>query len=141
MISSLKRQDWILNAAILFLALASLLTISGISRERFIQQSIWFAASFLAIIFIAQIDWQPVVNYRWMVFGFYSAVLALLAATLFFAPVIRESRSWLVLGNFQFQPSELAKLALIVMLSYFFSRRNVGIAHIGNLVKSFLYFL
>jgi len=46
--------------------------------------------------------------------------IALLAATLVFAPVIRGSQSWLFGGRLQ--PSELAKLGLVIALARYFHR-------------------
>lgn len=141
MLLILKRHDWLLNLAVLILAALSLLIIYSVSQEQFFQQLIWFVIGFAAIFLVSQIDWRIIVNYRWMIFGFYAAVVALLLVALFFAPVIRESRSWIVIGNFQFQPSELAKAALIILLAYFFAKRHIGIAHLRNLAMSFIYFL
>ena len=41
----------------------------------------------------------------------------LLASTLVLAPVTRGNRSWLIWGSLSLQPSELAKLGLIVALA------------------------
>lgn len=141
MFHSLKYHDWFLNAAIFFIALASLVMIFSAAPALFWTQVFWFTLSFALIFFLAQIDWRAVINYRWIIFGFYLGAVALLLATLFFAPVIRETRGWLVIGNFQFQPAELAKVALIVLLAYFFARRHIGIAHMSNLAVSLIYCL
>ena len=50
--------------------------------------------------------------------------LLLLAATLVLAPVTRGSQSWLFGGRVQ--PSELAKIALVLMLARFFQRNPPG---------------
>lgn len=140
MLAIFKKQDWLLNAAVLFLAAASLLILSSINRPLFWQQAIWFGAAFAVIFLFTAIDWRPLVNYRWLILGIYAAALVLLIATLFLAPVIRSSRSWLVIGPVQIQTSEFAKFALIVIFSYFFAKRHIGIARLSVLLKSFLYF-
>lgn len=140
MLSILKRQDWPLNAAVLFLAAASLLILSSIDRQLFWLQMIWLGAAFAVVFIFTAIDWRPLVNYRWLVFGIYAAALALLVLTLFLAPTIRASRSWLVIGPMRIQTSELAKFALILVLSYFFAKRHIGIARLSVLFRSFIYF-
>ena len=50
--------------------------------------------------------------------------MALLAATLVFAPVTRGSQSWLFGGRLQ--PSEMAKLGLILALARYFHRNPPG---------------
>ncbi|KKU92548.1 MAG: Rod shape-determining protein RodA [Parcubacteria group bacterium GW2011_GWA1_48_11b] len=141
MTAFLKRQDWFLNAAVLFLAAASLVTLSSINRSLFWQQLIWFAIGFSIIIFFTRIDWRPLTSYKWVILGFYLFALLLLVATYFLAPVIRSTRSWLVVGPVQIQTSEIAKIALIILLASFFARGHVGIARWNVLLKSFLYFI
>lgn len=139
-LSIIKRMDWLLNAVVLFLVAAGLLTIYSINQDLFYQQLIWTLLALLVIVFFALLDWRPLINYRSLVFGFYFFVIGLLFLTYFFAPVIRSARSWLVLGPIQLQPAELVKPALIIVYAYFFAKRHVGIAHWYNLILSFLYF-
>lgn len=136
-----KRQDWILNSAVLFLAVASLAAIYSGSPALFRYQAMWFVLGFSAFFLFTKIDWRPLINYRWLIFGIYFLVLALLVATLFFAPSIRGSKSWLVFGPIQFQTSELVKAALIIVYAYFFARHHVGIARLKILTVSFGLFL
>jgi len=141
MLSSLKRMDWVINGCFLALAAASLLVIYNINYDNFIQQAIWFALGFLVIIVFSQVDWRPLVIHRGIIFSVYLVSIALLIATFFFAPIIRGTRSWLVFGSIQFQTSELAKLALIILLSYYFAQRHVVIGHWQNLLIPLFYFL
>jgi rod shape determining protein RodA len=52
--------------------------------------------------------------------------LVLLASTLVLAPVTRGNRSWLIWGSLSLQPSELAKLGLIVALARWFTQNPPG---------------
>ncbi len=124
----------------LILAAASLLTIKSADASLFTSQLVWFVLAFLLIFVLAQIDWRPILNYRWIIVGGYLLVLGLLLLTLAFAPVIRESKSWLVLGPVRFQTAELAKVGLIIILAYFFAKRHIGIARLKTLFLSFFYF-
>ena len=141
MFSSLRRFDWSLNFSLLILAVASLLTIYSIDRDNFYPQLLWFSLAALIIFFFLQLDWRPLVNYRWLIFGIYLAALVLLLLTYFFAPVIRGSRSWLVLGPWQLQTSEIAKLSLIILYSYYFAQRHVLIVRWQNILVPLLYLL
>jgi rod shape determining protein RodA len=58
---------------------------------------------------------------RWAPF-LYGGSLLLLATTLVVAPVTRGNQSWLVFGPIRLQPSELARVAMILMLARYFSR-------------------
>ena len=54
----------------------------------------------------------------------YAGSLLLLVFVLLQGEVINGSKAWLVIGGFQFQPSELAKVGLIVMLAALFNERR-----------------
>jgi rod shape determining protein RodA len=139
--SFLRRQDWLLNLTILLLAIFSLTILSSVSLKLFWQQLAWFIFGFFLIFSLAAINIRPLLNYRWFILGIYIFAALLLVITYFLAPEIRGSKGWLVIGPFHYQTSEFAKLALIILLAYYFSKRHIGIAHIGNLLKSFSYFL
>lgn len=138
---NIKRMDWLLNGAILILALISLLTLYSVSLELFWQQLVWFSLGFLLIIFFSQIDWRPLINYRWLVYGIYILAVILLIFTYFFAPTIRGIHGWLVLGPLQIQTAEVSKLALIILFAYFFARRHTSIGQWQNIAIPFIYFL
>lgn len=80
-------------------------------------------------------------NYKWFIGGIYALSILLLTITYFVAPPVRGVRAWLPVGPLQFQTSELAKFSLILILSVFFAKRHIGIAHFKNIALSFLYFL
>jgi rod shape determining protein RodA len=137
----IKRLDWVLNSAILFLSAASLTSLLSSAKELFQTQLIWLFLGFAVIILFANFDWRPYINYFWFIWGIYIAAIVLLILTYFFAPSIRGVRGWLVFGPLQFQTSEFAKLALIFVYSYFFAKGHVGIAHLKNLLFSLAYLL
>lgn len=141
MIAIFKKQDWFLNGAVFFLAAASLIVLSSIDQALFIQQLIWFLFGFATIFTFSRMDWRPIVNYKWLIFGLYLFSIVLLAVTYFLAPTIRGTHSWLVIGPVQIQTSEFAKLALIVLLASFFAKSHIGIARSSVIFKSFLYFV
>lgn len=136
-----KRQDWLLFGSVTALIGAGLLVLSSINRALFWQQLSWAIITLFVIFIFAHIDWRALVAYRWIISGIYFFSIALLIATYFFAPVIRNTRSWLVIGPMQFQVSEFVKVALIIFFAYFFAKRHVGIARLAVIVRPFVYFL
>jgi len=132
-------MDWPLNGAVLLLAAMSLTTIFSVARNLFWYQLIWFVLGLLIIIFFSQVDWRPLINYRWFVFAIYAISLLLLVVALLFAPAIRGVRGWLVFGPLQIQVAEIAKLSLIILFSYYFAYRHIGIAQWRNILISLGY--
>ena len=59
-------------------------------------------------------------------FLFYGIVILLLIYTTFFVHSIAGTQRWINLGLFRLQPSEPAKLIMVIVLASYFSRREVG---------------
>ncbi len=122
------------------LLVSGFLAISSVSRHLFLLQLVWCgigACIFTAFFFF---DWRSVFNYRWVIPAIYALGVALLLFVTFFGPVVRHTRSWLVLGPVNFQPVELMKVALILLYASYFSRRHLGVARWGTLATSFVFF-
>ncbi len=54
----------------------------------------------------------------------YLVTIALLIAVLFLGPTIKGVKRWLVIGGVQIQPSEIAKLTLIILTAFIFSLKE-----------------
>ncbi len=135
-----RRFDWPLNFSVLFLLSIGFLSLLSAKQALFYKQFLFLAAGLIFIFIIIKFDWRPFINYKGVILAIYFSVVFLLVATYFFAPVTRGVRGWLPFGPFQIQTSEFAKIALIIILAGFFSRKHIGIARISNLLVSFIYF-
>jgi len=141
MFSLFKQLDWKLNAAVLFLGAAGLVSLASSRPDLFWKQVGFWAVGLIIVAFFLFLNWDSYVNRRGAVFGVYAFSILLLLVAGFFAPSIRGTKGWLVFGDIHFQVSEVAKLALILVFAKFFSRKNIGIAKFSNLLGSFLYFV
>lgn len=109
------------KAAIISMALLMLFGILNIyiaSRSEFgtlflIRQSIWFVICMVALYFIIAIDYTVFKGYTPL---FYWGSVALLIVTMVIGTEINGAKGWIRLGPASFQPSELAKMATIMML-------------------------
>lgn len=78
------------------------------------KQFVWLILSLIAMYIVLTIDYNVIENY---VVIFYWANIALLLLTNFvIGTEVNGARAWIVLGPVQFQPSELAKIAMIFMV-------------------------
>lgn len=99
------------------------------------QQGIYAALGIGVYFFIKNFDYhllKPFIRY------FYLLVVVLLLAVFFLGVETRGSIRWIPLGLFNFQPSEFAKIVLILALSSFWSSllptwRNIGISFLITL--------
>ena len=138
-LSRFKNFDWILLAGFAFIAAAGLLTLSSSEPAFFYRQLTWYAAGFLIIFLGSMVDWRWLGNQAWFRYGLYWVSVLLLLISNFQHTTIRGTKSWLLVGGFQFEPSEFAKLALILVLAHFFTRRHVEAWYGKNIFLSFFY--
>jgi rod shape determining protein RodA len=69
----------------------------------------------------------------------YAILLGVLSLLFVLGKVAKGAQSWFTLGGFSFEPSDLMKLALIIVLAKYFSRRHIEIANIRHIIVSGLY--
>jgi cell division protein FtsW len=97
------------------------------------RQILWAAAGVALMGAAMRLDHRRLSDQR-VVIALLAISLVFLAATL--APgigrMINGSRRWLRLGMLSFQPSELAKFALVVYLSYYLAKKGVRIRDFMN---------
>lgn len=137
----LKQQDWKLNFAVLSLGFLGLLSLASAKPDLFYKQLLFWFIGITFVFLIIAFDWRSLVNYRGITLGLYFIVITLLVVTYFFAPVVRGVKGWLMIGSFQFQASEFAKLALIIVFAGFFKKKHISIARVSNLLVSFIHFV
>ena len=117
--------DWTLLAIAVALTLLGVLTIysatysvvehraSGLGSK----QLYWFLLGLVAMLGALSIDYHYLDR---LAYPFYAGVLFLLALVLLVGSMGGGSQRWLNLGFFALQPSELAKLAIVLALAKFF---------------------
>jgi len=126
---NLRHFDGFMLGAAVGLIAFSVFTLAEATREDipgdplyFVLRQIVYALIGIALMFaVARIDYS---RYRELKVGIYSAMIASICLVLVFGAAARGSRRWIELPYFRFQPSELAKLLLIVALAAFVIERT-----------------
>src|SRR3989344_6766196 len=129
--------DWVLYGSIFFLLSFALIMLASLNAALFWRQLAWVALAVLVLFFGARADWRWLSAQKWFSWGLYSICLVLLIAS-YFQPTIRGTKSWITIGGFQFEPVELMKFALILILAGFFSKRYLAAWQGKNILFSFL---
>ena len=70
----------------------------------------------MILFVISFIDYRKLGSYWWALYGF---CILLLTSVLIFGTSIRGTKGWFIIGNYSFQPVELVKILIIIVLSYF----------------------
>ena len=106
-----------------FLASIGLTLIIRLRPDLFIPQAIWLALGLVAFVITAACFRQAeaIAKYKYLcgVTG-----VALLIITILFGVDIGGNKNWLILGPVRFQPSEFAKLLIIIFLAAYLSERR-----------------
>ncbi|MFW0079399.1 MAG: rod shape-determining protein RodA [Coxiella endosymbiont of Haemaphysalis qinghaiensis] len=87
-----------------------------------VKQLSWLLVGFIVMFIFANIP--PKFYYQWTPLAF-SFGLFLLITVLIFGNIGKGARRWFDLGFFHLQPSEIMKLAMPMMLAYYFSNREL----------------
>ena len=123
-----RHIDWpviLTTVALLVLGLVTLAaaTAAPVGEEistRVYKQAMYMGVGLTLMAGLSLIDTR---FYEQIAYFAYGAVLILLVLVLLFAPHVNGSQRWLPLGSFRLQPSEMAKLALVLATARWFSIR------------------
>ena len=99
------------------------------SASRGALQNVWQLQMMWMLIGVIAVTVFLFIDYRWLstlAWPGYVLAIGLLTAVAFRGKKVLGARRWLQLGRFQVQPSELVKLALIVLLARFFAKDEEG---------------
>ena len=138
--SRLRGIDWVMVLAILPIMVAGLVSMRSLTTTTnfFSHQLVWIGISFAVFFLASQVDFRFLKRSDILVRIF--LVLASLLLLLFLvSKSVNGATSWFQLGGVAFQPVDMMKLAVIIILAKYFSRRHVEIAQWKHLFISGLY--
>lgn len=138
-----RKSDWLLSLIAFFLVAFGLMGIYSIETSvvdsdfsNFKKQITFFIIGIALMIFFSLLDYRYLKTYSMVIFGLGLLILVLVLIS---GIVIRGTQGWLVLfGEQGFQPVELAKIVLIIVLAHFFTNWRAEITKLKNLLLIFL---
>ena len=132
--------DWLLVLFMIPVLCAGLITMNSFVGESvlFNHQLMWIGISFSFLFIFSFVDFRFLKRTEILVtlFIVYSGLLVLL---FFLGHTAGGAQSWFSLGGFSFQPSDMMKLIVILMLAKYFSRRHIEIGNFKHIFISGLY--
>jgi rod shape determining protein RodA len=119
----LYNVDWVLAGTTLALALVGVAMVysathSGRNPDLYLKQLALVGVGTIGLVAAATVDYRRLADRAMLLYAL--SVVALLYV-LRFAPVIARTRRWIIIGDFQLQPSELVKIAAAVVVAKIFS--------------------
>ncbi|MBS0629519.1 MAG: rod shape-determining protein RodA [Verrucomicrobia bacterium] len=128
-IKSLKWVDYRLVVLLTALMVISLLVISSTTSEDLepnfftpyvVKQLQFFGIGWALFLFFSVMDYQKLREWTWILY----TLMILMLIGLFFVPSIQNVHRWYRIGGFTFQPSEYAKLIVVLAVSWFLDRKG-----------------
>jgi rod shape determining protein RodA len=146
MLKHFKKLDWTLIAVIFLLVSIGIVFIysASLGRGDFsnLQKQLFFVvAGTILMFFMTFFDWRVFKVDTFFILALYFISIILLIGLFFFAPEIRGVKSWYKIGPFSFDPIELAKIVLIILLAKYFSMRHVEMYRVSHILISGIYVL
>ncbi len=135
-----KKIDWPLIYIISAMGALGLLTLHGIGRDQtfFNKQLVFYIVGIGLMIAISRFDYRVFKNSSLLSLLIYFFSIALLFGALANESV-RGASGWIFFKNFTFEPAELAKLSLIILLAKYFSQKHVEIYSFKHIIASGFY--
>jgi rod shape determining protein RodA len=140
---ALKRIDWLLVFFIIPIILAGLVTMKSFTTlenagDFFNKQIIWVILSFAVFFIFSFIDFRFLKRTDVLV-SLFLFLCFLLLVLIVLGHISHGAKSWFSFGLFAFQPVDVMKLVLVLVLAKYFSRRHVEIRDIKHIFISGFY--
>lgn len=135
MIRQYKLQDYNFRLIIVLMALTSMGVLLVGSADPSLQkkQFLGMVLGLIVMVIVSLIDFSWILNFSWIMYG--GNILLLLLVKVMGTDANGAQR-WLSIGGFQFQPTELAKIILILFFAKFFMDHEEDLNTLRTLVKA-----
>lgn len=128
--------NWLLLISILLLSALSVYNLVGTTGRHVdhieMQQLKWLGIATVMMMISSVIELKFLARLTPLI---YIVMLFLLGLVLVIGKVVNGSRRWIDLGTFNFQPSEVAKIGLIICLAAWFQSRHKPIYELGDIIQ------
>ena len=132
-------DPWIIVALVPIVS-AGLITMNSFTGDNSVvmHQLVWLCVSLVAFLLLSKAHIR-FIRSTWVSVVLFVASVSLLGVLTILGKVSHGAESWFSFGFFSFQPSDFAKIALIIILAKYFSRRHIEIANIRHILVSGFY--
>jgi rod shape determining protein RodA len=122
----LDRFEWMFITIILAILSVGVLSIYSVTHGQqgnglplYLKQLVWIMIGGAAFLAMLTLDYHKISGFAYPLYG---VVLVLLMVVLVVGKTSRGAQRWIPIGPFAFQPSEFAKLAIILVLASYYAK-------------------
>ena len=140
----LQNFDWVLLLLLVVIAVVSIVNLYSATypirdaggAQIFMKQIYWFMIGFMVLFVMITFDYHTLERFAYPIYIF---SLVLLVVVLVIGKVRGGSQAWLSFGGMSFQPSEFAKIAIVIALAkYFINHGEYNEYRLRDLWKPFI---
>jgi rod shape determining protein RodA len=137
-----QKIDWWIVGALIPLLFMSVSTLGSFdsSLSLMSRQLVWIAISFGVFFVMTALDFSFLKKTRALLWMYGGGIIFLLGL-FFVGSTVNGAQSWYSFGALSFQPADMVKLLLILVLAKYLARRHVAIRSMKHVVITALYFL
>lgn len=121
--------DWLLFGLVLLVAIMGIFNLYSAGRSAgaehntvYVRQIYWLGLSLILMLVLLTIDYRRLADWWPYIYGITIAALVLV---LLIGKTVSGSRRWLGFSAFSVQPSEMAKLGVVLVLASYFYRKDL----------------
>lgn len=129
---NLKKYNWRLILLIILSTSFGLIVIESAANGYARKQLLGMIVGFIAMIIVSFIDYQLILKFQWAI---YITAVVMLVAVLIFGVEVNGAKRWFSLGSFgTIQPSEFAKIMMILVLTHLIMEHREQISRLKTLI-------
>lgn len=132
MLKNYRIRDYDFKLILMLIAITAIGVLSVGSARPDLQsrQLLGFIMGFFIMIVLSFFDYSFFLRFYWLIYLFDLLLLEMVAQ---FGEVVNNAKRWLIIGGIQFQPSEITKIMLILVISQFIMKHRAKLNSLQNI--------
>lgn len=132
MLKNYRIRDYDFKLILMLTAITAIGVLSVGSARPDLQsrQLLGFIMGFFIMIVLSFFDYSFFLRFYWLIYLFDLLLLEMVAQ---FGEVVNNAKRWLIIGGIQFQPSEITKIMLILVISQFIMKHRAKLNSLQNI--------
>ncbi len=143
LVKRFKELDFVLLFSVLAISSIGILSIYSSAKDPslYVKQIIFVVGGFFLMYIVSFFDWRSFRENSYFILILYFFSVFLLYGLIAFGPVIKGVQRWYRIGDFLFDPAEVFKIVIIILLAKYFSTRHVEMYKVSHIILSGIYVL
>lgn len=133
MLKNYRIRDYDFKLILMLVAITAIgiLSVGSARPDLQSRQLLGFIMGLFIMIVLSFFDYSFFLRFYWVIYLFDLVLLVMVAR---FGEVVNNAKRWLIIGGIQFQPSEITKIMLILVISQYIMKHRTKINSLRNMI-------